>query len=58
MSRVAGVVAAATDRSTRAGMSGCSTPYWYCPNLIRLVGSRKISPFRLTQVKSERSAAS
>lgn len=58
MSRVAGVVAAATERSTCSGTSGCSTAYSYCPTLIRLVGLRKISPFRLAHVNSERRATS
>lgn len=33
MSRAAGVVAAATDRSTWSGTSGCSTPYWLLPDV-------------------------
>ncbi|MFF1909663.1 DUF6193 family natural product biosynthesis protein [Kitasatospora sp. NPDC058218] len=57
-SRVAGVVAAATARSTCAGTIGCSTEYPYCPTLIGAVGLRKMSPLRLVHVNSERRAAS
>lgn len=36
------MVAAATERSIWAGASGWSKPYSFSPNLMRLVGLRKI----------------